>query len=145
MSVRVFLLGETGAIGGHALSALVAAGHEVSALVRTPEKAAVVEARGAEPVVVSMFDPTALLEAFRGHDAVVNLATSMPSTATFLFRRAWQPTERVRIRRLGRSGEVLGCSGGSATHCVNDRRLRRQVRSRDQRTPRHSEAGRADL
>jgi nucleoside-diphosphate-sugar epimerase len=93
----VFVLGGTGAIGGHALPALVAAGHEVSALVRTPEKAAVVAAQGAEPVVVSMFDAAALSASFRGHDAVVNLATSMPSMATFMFRRAWRPTERVRI------------------------------------------------
>jgi nucleoside-diphosphate-sugar epimerase len=47
--------------------------------------------------MVSMFDRAALSEAFRGHDAVVNLATSMPSMATFMFRRAWRPTERVRI------------------------------------------------
>jgi nucleoside-diphosphate-sugar epimerase len=44
-----------------------------------------------------MFDAVALSERFRGHDAVVNLATSMPSMATFVFRRAWRPTERVRI------------------------------------------------
>ncbi|MEY2430729.1 MAG: hypothetical protein QOC92_454 [Acidimicrobiaceae bacterium] len=60
-------------------------------------KAEVVRAQGAEPVVVSMFDRTALSECLRGHDAVVNLATSMPSMATFVFRRAWRPTERVRI------------------------------------------------
>ena len=95
--MRVFLLGGTGAIGSHALPALIAAGHEVSALVRTPGKAATVRARGADPVMVSMFDRHALSEAFRGHDAVVNLATSMPSVATFVFRRAWRPTERVRI------------------------------------------------
>jgi nucleoside-diphosphate-sugar epimerase len=95
--VKVFLLGGTGAIGGHALPALVAAGHEVSALVRTPYKAAAVTAQGADPVMVSMFDRAALSEAFRGHDAVVNLATSMPSTATFVLRRAWRPTERIRI------------------------------------------------
>lgn len=95
--VRVFILGGTGAIGGHALPALVAAGHEVSALVRTPEKAAAVRAQGADPVMGSMFDRADLTEAFRGHDAVVSLATSMPSMATFVFRRAWRPTERVRI------------------------------------------------
>src|SRR4051794_1685019 len=89
--------GGTGAIGGHALAALVAAGHEVSALARTPEKAAVVRAAGAEPVTVSMFDRAALSECFRGHDAVVNMASAMPTTATFVFRRAWKPTERVRI------------------------------------------------
>ena len=97
MPVHVFLLGGTGAIGSHALPALVAAGHEVSALARTPEKAAVVKAQGAEPVMVSMFDRPALAKAFARHDAVVNLATSMPTTTTFVFRRAWRPTERVRI------------------------------------------------
>ena len=95
--MRVFLLGGTGAIGSHALRALGAAGHGVSALARTPEKAAVVRTQGADPVMVSMFDRQALSEAFRGHDAVVNLATSMPTIATFAFRRAWRPTERVRI------------------------------------------------
>jgi uncharacterized protein YbjT (DUF2867 family) len=47
--VKVFLLGGTGAIGGHALPTLVAAGHEVSALVGTPEKAAAVREQGTEP------------------------------------------------------------------------------------------------
>ena len=44
-----------------------------------------------------MFDRAALEEVFRGHDAIVNLATSMPTMATFMFRRAWRATERVRI------------------------------------------------
>ncbi len=44
-----------------------------------------------------MFDRDALSVAFRGHDAVVNLATSMPSTAAFVLRRAWAGTERVRV------------------------------------------------
>jgi nucleoside-diphosphate-sugar epimerase len=97
VTVRVFLLGGTGAIGRHALPALMAEGHIVSALVRSPEKAAAVRAHGASPVEVSMFDRDALGEAFRGHDAIVNLATAMPTSATFVFRRAWRPTERVRI------------------------------------------------
>lgn len=95
--MKVFLLGGTGAIGRHATSALVAAGHDVSALARTAEKAAGLDAQGAGPVMVSMFDRGALQEAFVGQDAVVNLATSMPTMATFVFRRAWRPTERVRI------------------------------------------------
>lgn len=95
--MKVFLLGGTGAIGGHAVPALVAAGHDVSALARSPDKAAVLRAQGASPVMVSMFDPAAMQKAFADHDAVVNLATSMPSMATFVFRRAWRPTERVRI------------------------------------------------
>ena len=95
--MKVFLLGGTGAIGGYALPALVSAGNEVSALARSPAKAAVVRAQEARPVEVSMFDRSALAGSMRGHDAVVNLATSMPSMATFVFRRAWKATERVRI------------------------------------------------
>ena len=95
--MKVFLLGGTGAIGRYALPALVGDGHEVSALARTPAKANAVAGQGACPVTVSMFDRAALADAFSGHDAVVNLATSMPSSATFVIRRAWRPTERVRI------------------------------------------------
>ena len=95
--MKVFLLRGTGAIGGHTLPALVAAGHEVSAVTRSPEKAAAVRAQGARSVEVSMFDRTALARVLRGHDAVVNLATAMPSMTTFVFRRAWEATERVRI------------------------------------------------
>jgi nucleoside-diphosphate-sugar epimerase len=94
--MRVFVTGGTGAIGGHAVPALVRAGHAVTALARTPDKAAALAAQGATPVSVSLFDPAALTKAFAGHDAVVNLASALPSTARFLLRRAWRPTERVR-------------------------------------------------
>lgn len=116
--VKVFLLGGTGAIGGHALPALLAAGHKVSALVRTPEKAAAVRAQGADPVMISMFDRAALSESFRGHEAVVNLATSMPSTATFVFRRAWRPTERVRIE--GSAAVVDAALSAGVTRLVQE-------------------------
>lgn len=94
--MRVFVTGGTGAIGGYAVPALVAAGHSVSALARTREKAAVLDAQGASPVSVSLFDPAGLTAAFAGPDAVINLATAQPSTAGFVFRRAWRATERVR-------------------------------------------------
>lgn len=116
--MKVFLLGGTGAIGGHALRALVAAGHQVSTLVRTPEKASAVREQGADPVMVSMFDRAALTEAFRGHDAVVNLATSMPTMATFVFRRAWRPAERIRIE--GSAAVVDAALGASVPRFVQE-------------------------
>jgi NAD(P)-dependent dehydrogenase (short-subunit alcohol dehydrogenase family) len=45
--MRVFVLGGTGAIGGHVISALVGQGHAVTALARTPATAAVLTAQGA--------------------------------------------------------------------------------------------------
>ena len=51
--MKVFVTGGTGAIGRHAIPALVGAGHSVSALARTPEKAAALSEHGAEPIAVS--------------------------------------------------------------------------------------------
>ena len=77
--MRVFVAGATGVIGRRAVAALVAAGHDVTGIARTPQKAAQLRRAGAEPVAVSLFDPDALRAAVAGHDAVVNLATKIPS------------------------------------------------------------------
>jgi nucleoside-diphosphate-sugar epimerase len=94
--MKVFVAGGTGAIGGFAVPALVRAGHQVTALARTPEKAALLSQRGATPTTASIFDRAALTEAFRGHQAVVNLATAIPPTSQFLLRKAWAANDRVR-------------------------------------------------
>jgi nucleoside-diphosphate-sugar epimerase len=94
--VRVFVAGGTGAIGSHAVPALIAAGHAVTALVRSPEKAATVREHGAEPVRASIFDRVALTEAVAGHSAVVNLASAIPPMTKFMRRSAWRDNDRVR-------------------------------------------------
>lgn len=43
-----------------------------------------------------MFDVAELTRALEGHDAVVNLASAMPSTLQFARLGAWRETERVR-------------------------------------------------
>jgi nucleoside-diphosphate-sugar epimerase len=94
--VRIFLTGGTGAIGGHAVPALVSAGHSVSALARSDAKADELRRHGATPVDVSIFDRDALASAFAGHDAVINLATALPPTRAAIRRSAWAPCERLR-------------------------------------------------
>ena len=94
--MKVFVTGATGAIGGHAVPALVAAGHAVTALARTPEKAAALARQGARPVSVSLFDRAALADAFGGHDAVANLASAIPPTNQFMRASAWRENDRVR-------------------------------------------------
>ncbi|PXY30898.1 NAD-dependent epimerase/dehydratase family protein [Prauserella muralis] len=94
--MRVFVTGGTGAIGRHVVPELLRRGHDVTALARTPDKAAALREQGAEPVSVSLFDREGLTEAFAGHDAVVNLASSLPSMVRFLSRRAWEPNNRIR-------------------------------------------------
>jgi nucleoside-diphosphate-sugar epimerase len=94
--MKVFVLGGTGAMGSHTVPVLVAAGHRVAALARSPSKAEVLTGQGAAPVMVSIFDRAGLTEAFAGHDAIVNLASSLPSNAAFPFRSAWRANTRIR-------------------------------------------------
>jgi nucleoside-diphosphate-sugar epimerase len=92
----VFVAGGTGAVGGYAIPALVRAGHSVTALARTPEKAAALTAQGATPVSASLFDRSALTTAFNGHDAVVNLATAIPPMSRWMSAKAWRSNDRAR-------------------------------------------------
>ncbi len=94
--MRVFVAGSTGVIGHRAVRALVAAGHEVTAAVRTPGKAAYARSLGATAVEVSIFDPDALRAAVAGHDAVCNLATHIPPLARAADPRAWNENSRIR-------------------------------------------------
>ncbi|MEB4212248.1 NAD(P)-dependent oxidoreductase [Mycobacterium sp. 94-17] len=94
--MRVFVTGGTGAIGGHIVPALVAAGHEVTALARTDPKASVLAAQGATPVRVSLFDRDGLAKAFGGHDAVVNMASALPSPQRFILKSGWTECQRIR-------------------------------------------------
>jgi uncharacterized protein YbjT (DUF2867 family) len=55
MGLRVFVTGGAGAIGRHAVPALIKNGHAVTALARTREKARALSARGATPAFVSIF------------------------------------------------------------------------------------------
>jgi nucleoside-diphosphate-sugar epimerase len=96
--MKVFVAGGTGAIGGHAVPVLVQQGHTVTALARTPAKAATLAAQGATPVSVSLFDRSALAAAFAGHDAVINLATAIPPMRRWMSATAWRINDRVRIQ-----------------------------------------------
>jgi nucleoside-diphosphate-sugar epimerase len=77
--VRVFVAGATGVLGRPVVRRLVAAGHEVVGLTRSPERAAIVAALGAEPAVADALDAPALRAAVlaaRPH-AVLHLLTAL--------------------------------------------------------------------
>jgi nucleoside-diphosphate-sugar epimerase len=94
--MRVFVAGGTGAVGGHTIPALVREGHSITALARTPQKAAALTAQGATPVTVSLFDRSVLTAVFSDHDAVVNLATAIPSMSRWMSSKAWRLNDRIR-------------------------------------------------
>ncbi|HXH56766.1 NAD-dependent epimerase/dehydratase family protein [Iamia sp.] len=94
--MRVFLTGATGVVGTRALPALVAAGHEVTAVARTDERAALVRRLGGQPVTVDLFGASAVAAAVVGHEAVVHLATNIPPMARSARRGAWATNDRLR-------------------------------------------------
>ena len=99
--MRVFVTGATGAIGRRAVPALVAAGHQVTGVARSPGKAEQITAAGAVAVSLDVFDPSALRPAVAGHDAVVNLATHLPPASKAWRRAEWRTNDRLR-RELSR-------------------------------------------
>lgn len=94
--MKVFVTGATGAIGRHVVPELVRAGHDVTGLARTDEKAAQLERHGATATHVSLFDRAALEDAFAGTNAVCNLATAIPPLAHAARTRAWAANDRIR-------------------------------------------------
>jgi nucleoside-diphosphate-sugar epimerase len=72
--MRVFLTGGTGYIGSAVLDALLRAGHRVTAIVRDPEKAARLTARGATTVVGELGMPKTFASAIEGSEAIIHTA-----------------------------------------------------------------------
>ncbi|SFQ02743.1 Nucleoside-diphosphate-sugar epimerase [Amycolatopsis arida] len=94
--MKVFVTGATGVLGRRAVPELVRAGHEVTAVARSADKAALLRGWDAEPVGVDLFDPAAVCAAVAGHDVVVNLATRIPPPSRAAFSRAWAEGSRLR-------------------------------------------------
>lgn len=72
--MRLFVTGGTGYIGSAVLDALVRAGHRVDALVRNSEKAALVQSRGARPVLGDLSEALTYAEAAASADGIVHTA-----------------------------------------------------------------------
>lgn len=79
--MRIFVAGATGAVGQHLVPGLIAAGHEVTATTRSPDKAARLRDQGATPVVVDGLDRPGVLAAVKAAqpDAIVHQMTSLAS------------------------------------------------------------------
>ena len=76
---------------------LVAAGQDVSGVARSTSKATLLQGLGASPVEVDLFDITEVQQAVKDHDAIVNLATSIPTSAARMgMRSAWKENDRIR-------------------------------------------------
>lgn len=95
--MKVFIAGATGVIGQRAVPLMVAAGHSVTAMGRSPEGRSALQRVGAAVVSIDLFDRAAVERAINGHEVVVNLATHIPSSpARLLLPWSWKENDRVR-------------------------------------------------
>jgi nucleoside-diphosphate-sugar epimerase len=74
--MRLFMTGAGGYIGGTVASALLAAGHRVRGLTRTPAQAQLLSAQGIEPVLGTLDDAQLLTHEARLSDGVINTASA---------------------------------------------------------------------
>ncbi|WP_430334676.1 SDR family oxidoreductase [Rhodococcus sp. ACT016] len=101
--LRVLVTGATGYIGGRLAPRLLAAGHDVRVLVRSPEKVRDIPwARGVEIARGDLGDPDSLRAATAGIDVVYYLIHSMGGTSEFV------ETERVEASNMAAAARDNG-------------------------------------
>ena len=98
--MRIFVAGATGAVGRGLVPALVAAGHDVTGMTRTPAKAAAIEQAGATPVVADALDAAAVARAVAEAEpeVVVNQLTDLTTLGSNMrkFDSYFETTNRLR-------------------------------------------------
>lgn len=113
--MRIFVAGATGVIGIRVVPLLVADGHTVAGMTRTPGKTGQLEELGAEPVVCDVFDAAALTEAVASFrpDAVMHQLTDLPDHASQL---AGFAARNDRIRTEGTRNLIAAAQVAGARH-----------------------------
>src|SRR5262245_29101407 len=119
--MKILVAGGTGAIGRPLMAELLAKGHAVVALTRSPEKAQALAAQGIEPAIADVFDTDAVKAAVSRAqvEVVIEQLTALPRTYTPESMSAAAPLNR-RIRLEG------GANVLAAAHAAGVRRYLRQ-------------------
>jgi uncharacterized protein YbjT (DUF2867 family) len=82
--MKIFLAGGTGAIGRPLIAALLAKGHPLVVLTRSPEKAQALEDQGIEPAIADVFETDAVkaVVSRARPEVVIEQLTALPRTYT---------------------------------------------------------------
>jgi nucleoside-diphosphate-sugar epimerase len=95
--MRVFVTGATGVVGTRLVPLLLKAGHQVTAVGRSPDRLSALERSGASTAVIDLFDRELLRVRMSNHDAAINVATHVPGTGLSAFMPgAWKAMDRIR-------------------------------------------------
>lgn len=114
--MRVFVAGASGAIGRPLVAQLVAAGHEVTGMTRSRERAAAIEAAGATAVICDALEAPGLRAAIAAAEpeVVVHELTALPRRFDPRKEHLYDATNRVR--REG-TRNLLEAAGGRRVVC----------------------------
>ncbi|NWD52514.1 NAD-dependent epimerase/dehydratase family protein [Pseudomonas gingeri] len=115
--MNVFVTGAAGFIGGSIATGLVAAGHQVTGLVRSAEQAEALRGLGIIPVIGTLDDSILLAEQARQADAVINAASSDHRGAVEALLGALRGSDKMFLHTSG-SSIVGDASGGKASDIV---------------------------
>ena len=115
--MKVFLAGGSGAIGVPLVRALVAAGHQVTALTRSPANAPALRALGATPAVANALDPDALARVVAAAQPthVIHQLTALPKGGP-RSARDLEATNRLRVE--GTQYLIVAAIAACATRIV---------------------------
>jgi nucleoside-diphosphate-sugar epimerase len=117
--MRIFLAGATGAIGTRLLPMLIADGHEVVAMTRTPAKADALRAAGALPVVADGLDREAVVGAVSGAapEVVIQQQTALAGTPNLRDFDGWF-AQTNRLRTEGTEHLLAGARAAGARRII---------------------------
>jgi len=111
-SLRIFLAGATGVIGSRLLPLLLAEGHSIAAMTRTPAKLDQLRTSGVTPLLCDLFDRSALIQTvvdFRP-DVILHQVTDLPDEGSKIAEF------RARNQRVRSEGTSNLLAASQATH-----------------------------
>ena len=111
--MRIFIAGGTGAIGRPLITQLLAKGHDLVALTRSPERASALANQGIEPAIADVFDAAAVDVVVRNArpEVVIEQLTALPKTYT---RQSMNAAASLNTRlRLEGGGNVLAAAAAA--------------------------------
>lgn len=118
--MRIFLAGASGAIGRRLTPLLLAAGHDVTGMTRTPQSASKLAASGIHPVVADVFDAGTVERAVAEArpDIVIHQLTDLPRVLGDEAQLAAAYPRNARIRVEGTRNLVAAARAASARRFI---------------------------
>jgi nucleoside-diphosphate-sugar epimerase len=117
--MKIFVTGGSGYIGGTLAERLIEAGHQVSGLVRSEERAAAIRARGMTPVLGDLDNADVLANAAKGADAIFHTAHADHEASVKAILDALAGSEKFFLHTSG-AGIVADMAGGEERAPVYD-------------------------